>query len=242
MNNNYEQYVILILSLIIIIFLILIVFIAARITFVDDIPTIVEHLEPSTLKTGDIVATGYNNPFGGFVTAWSGSIWSHVGIIWVHPRTDQVFVLEAAMYGGEYNGVFKIPLEIWISVNKKSYIGLIRIKGRLDPLLLIRKFNERKSYVILDKYNLGWHRLLKKTPYYHEIRKNYTCYELVVSVLQDCEVIKKLHTCSSYFPGDIMKSNIPLEEKYSYTCPVLLNTDNYYLLKKINGDDSLKNE
>ena len=226
--------IIITLSLIIIITtLIIIIIIILRVVIVSDIPKTIEILDPSLLTTGDIVGVGYNNLFGYFVTCWSGSIWNHCGLVWREPNTNQVFILEAGAYGGEYNGVFKIPLNEWIIINKNSYMGVSKLRGRkLDTVLLINKFMKRKKYVTLDSYNYNWHRLIRNIPYFKDKRTKYTCYELVVTILQDCNVVKKIYACSSYFPRDIMIGNLPMCSDYFYDNAVLFDTTYYYNVVK----------
>lgn len=229
MNAKYERYLEILSAIVIIIFLIIVVIIAIRIVFVNDIPKVIEDLDPSTLNTGDIVGVGYNNIFGGFVTAWFASIWSHCGIIYKSPKTSRCFVLEAAMYGGKYNGVIKIPLETWIHYNKRSYIGVSRLAGnKLDPIILMREFNKLKKFVQLDSYNYRWWRLLFTTPYRVEKeRTKYTCYELLITLLQNCKVVKKKHSCSSYNPKMIMVGNLPMVGDYRYKKVVRLDIESY---------------
>lgn len=242
--ESIERVVFFISIVIIVIFVLLILFISYRVTFASDLPKTVYDFETESLKTGDILGVGYRHPFGWFVTAWSGSIWSHTGIVWRDPKNDEVFVLEAGNYGGKYNGVIKIPIVVWVRINKGSHIGLSRLKtkdGRvLCPKKVMKNFKKLKKYVLLDTYSWRWYRLLRKKPYFKQTRTNYTCYELIVELFQECGVIKKLYSCSSYFPTDIMEGRIDLECGYEYTKPILLNVEYYNRLAKIENDGNKK--
>jgi hypothetical protein len=233
MSTAFEQTMLWILVPILIIVLLLIVIIAARVAFTDDRPQKIEEVDFNTLNTGDILGVGYTHPFGWFVTAWSGSVWSHTGIVWKDPESGEIFVLEAAMYHGQYRGVFKIPLVLWLRINRKFHLGVTRLKGKpVDPVQLLEAFEKRKAYVKLESYNWRWYRLLYKQRYFEDNRKSYTCYEIVVTVLQDIGVIKKKYACSSYFPCDIMTGRISMEEGYHLEPPVMLDVKKHTMLRE----------
>jgi len=240
-DNSIENWIFIIAVVIIIIFLIILLLTAGRVAGANDIPIITEDLDPYTLKTGDILGVGYKHPFGWFVSGWTGSVWSHCGIVWIDPTNSEIFVLEAAIYEKPYKGVFKIPLSTWIRINKNHYLGLSRIKGKpVDPVALINAFEERKKYVELDSYNWRWYRLLYKQPYFEETRTKYTCYELVVSVLQDTGVMTKEYACSSYFPTNIMEGEIQLTEGYYLDPPITINVSQYNQLRELEENKNKK--
>lgn len=221
------------LFIIVIISLLIFLIASFRATARNDLPKTTEDININTLRTGDVLGVGYTHPFGWFVKAWSGSMWSHTGIVWKDPQDNQIYVLEAAMYHDPYKGVFRIPILDWLRINRKSYIGLARLKGKsLDPVALIQAFEERKKHVELEGYNWRWYRLLFRTPYHEETRKRYTCYEIVVIILQDVGVVRKLYTCSSYWPYHVMKGQIHTTKGYSYDDAVLLNVENVMDLRR----------
>ena len=77
------------------------------------------------LKTGDLVFVSYNNILGTLNKVWSGSKWTHVGIIYVDPFTNQTYVLEVAEYNNPNfkKGVTQIPLDVWLKLNEDFEIG-----------------------------------------------------------------------------------------------------------------------
>lgn len=232
--NSFEKILLYVLLPIVLISLILIVVASFRIACCNDLPKITEDLDLTKLKTGDIIGVGYTHPFGWFVKAWSGSTWSHTGIIWEDPITNEMFVLEAATYSKEYSGVIKIPIVNWIRFNRKSHIGVARLKGRtVDPNHLIIAFENRQRIVELESYNWRWHRLLYTTPFYEETRTKYTCYEIVINTLQDVGVIKKLHTSSSYFPYRIMSGDVPMTNGYVIEPAILLDVSEHTRLRQM---------
>ncbi len=233
-RNNIEKWIFIIAVIIIMTFLIIIVMAAARVASANDYPIITEDFDPYKLKTGDILGVGYKHAFGWFVSGWSASVWSHCGIVYIDPSDKQIYVLEAAMYNEPYKGVFKIPISIWLKVNKNHHLGLSRIEGKpVDPGKLINAFTARKKYVELDSYNWRWYRLLFKKPYFEETRTKYTCYELVISVLQDVGVMTKEYACSSYFPTNIMEGELEFEEGYSLAPPIGLDISEYNEIREV---------
>jgi len=236
-----EKILLYILTPIVLISLILLVVASFRVTCCNDLPKIKYDIDFSKLKTGDIIGVGYTHPFGWFVKAWSGSVWSHTGIIWEDPQTHELFVLEAAMYSGKYKGVIKIPLVTWIRFNRKSHIGVAKLKGKtVDPSELIKAFENRQKKVQLESYNWRWHRLLYTTPFYEETRTKYTCYEIVINTLQDVGVVKKLHTSSSYFPYRIMSGDVPTTDGYVIEPAILLDVSEHTRLRQMEEPSSNK--
>lgn len=209
-----------------IIYLVLVAIVALQAYRACDFPTKSYYMDDHHIQTGDILGVGYRHPFGWFVTAWSSSIWSHTGIAWRHPRTQELYVLEAAVYNsrrrsadGTWRGVFRIPFRNWLRINRRHYRCHLRLSGEKAPDLaekLDRAFAEFESCQ-LDYFNLGWVRFLRTQPYTEEPRRQrYTCNEITVATLQKAGVFQCVHDCSSYFAGQIVNRQIPTESNYAY--------------------------
>lgn len=196
----------------------------------NDFPTTIEVLNPNQLKTGDILTVGYRHGMGWFVTFWSRSVWSHTGVVWKDPKTGELFMLEAANYGGDWNGVIKIPFRIWLKLNKGSDLCLNRIitdkpvdADKLHQAFLSIKDNK------LDAFNPNWYRLLFKTPWVEETKPSArTCYELSIKMLQQAGIVQKKFMGSSYFPKDFVWGGLDLEPGFDYQAPVMLDPRIYY--------------
>ncbi len=212
------------------ILVIFVFFICLRVLVADDYPAHLEVLDVKSINTGDLLGVGYSSAFGSFTTFWSESVWSHVGIAWRSPETQELYVLESANYHEPWTGVFRIPFHIWCNLNKRSLIGVTRLRSpdgqKVDSDRLLRTFNEYSS-IPLDSFSLDWARFLVNRPYTGQMMKAYTCYELVVSVLQKMDIMKKELACSSFFPRHLAKAEIPLESGYSYSAPIELNCSSY---------------
>jgi len=231
---------------IIIIFSLLILLASFRVLSVDDFPDSSERLDLSTIKTGDILGASYQNGLGYFIGLFLDTMWSHVGVAWRDPKTNGLFVLEAANYHDPYKGVFKIPIENWVRFNKKNIIGLTRLTTpagfEVNPNEVEDNFDKIRN-VKLDTFNFTWWRLLFKKDYdenYHQ--SHYTCYELAVKTLQNSGVFKKRYMWSSYTPGDIMKGLVDMEDGFKYSKPTILHVGDYYNVIKSQTHDSNKGE
>ncbi len=217
---------------IIMFFLILLVIASGRVAGSNDLPIETQIFDITSLKTGSIIGVNYSHIFGNFISSWFQTAWHHCGIVYKCPVTNEVYILEAANYDTNYRGVFKIPITEWIRFNRKSHIGLARINKEVDPNILLHAFNKRASYMKLDSFNYKWHRLLYKTDYFEDDREKFTCYEIVITVLQDIGVIQKKYACSSYNPSNIMEGELDFCDGYSFDPPVLLDIHYYNTLRE----------
>ena len=234
-NQTIILYIFYICVAIIMFTLIIILIACGRVAGSNDLPIETHELDIYDLKTGDIIGCSYKHFFGWFVSAWFHSAWSHCGIIWIDPANGQKYVLEGANYG-TYKNFFKIPLSVWLRLNKNSHIGLSRINKEVDANKLITAFNKRADYTKLDSFNYKWYRLLYKQDYFEDDRDRFTCYEMVIMILQDAEVVQKLYACSSYHPSNIMEGELDFCEGYELTPPVLLDIKNFNLLRECEDD------
>jgi hypothetical protein len=226
------QLIIWVIIEVIIIFAVLFVLLAAKVLTVRDYPSMTNDLDIDMLKTGDILGVSYPNPFGWFVTAWSDSIWSHVGIVWRDPQSNYPYILEAADYGGKYTGLIVIPINEWLHINRHNLTGYMSINVSPDANLLMDNFKPLMKYG-LDAYNYNWIRLIQTRKYIpesfdipntHDKKVRYVCYELAIMMLQNAGIVKKDLMPSSYFPKHIMYGHLPLEGTYEYSKTVLVNT------------------
>jgi len=219
----------------IIIFIVLFLFLLTlQVMLVNDEPHQSEILDDTTIKTGDIIGVSYSGGFGWFVTFWTESIWSHAGIAWRDPQTSELFILESAHYHAPWEGILKVPFAKWIEFNKRCVISVSRLQindVRTDDRsgLANRIMTEYNVFMNtkLDALNWGWTRLLRTGPYSPNMQSHYTCYELVITVLQRSEIAAKTYSCSSYFPKSVVRGELPLEPGMKYLPPVLLDISDH---------------
>ena len=168
----------------------------------------------SELKSGDLLFVSYQNLLGKFMKVWSNSKWTHVGIVY-RDSEDRIFVMETSNYDSPYTGVILIPISEWYKYNRNQLIGVKQI-NKINSKTLMNSFRNLHSKK-LDTFGISWMRLATKSPFENlKERENITCFELVVYLLQETDVIKKELSPSSYFPIDLIKENIPLNKEYSF--------------------------
>lgn len=209
---------------IVIIYLVLLIIVAAQVCLTSDLPAKEKVADPEDIQTGDILGVSYRHPLGWFITAWSSSYWHHTGVAWRNPLTNQLFVLEAARYKEPYSGVFRIPFDQWLHINRRTYICHLRLNHTSTDLAQrIDSEYVKLERINLDTLNWQWYRFLIRQPYVEEkLNRHYTCYEITIMLLQRLGIVKKEYTCGSYFASDIIWRHLPMEKGYVYEDPVLL--------------------
>lgn len=177
----------------------------------------------SFLDTGDIVGISYSNIFGYLITTFTSSLWSHSGVVWKSPD-NKLYILEGASYDKPYDGIFKIPLEKWLYINRHSKLCYLKYTGtnKICPELMEQKFNDIIEKHQLDSINLSSLRFFNKIKYSDNTRIKLTCIEITVKLLQDMNIIQKKYQCSSYFPGNVINRNLEMCEGYKYDDAKLL--------------------
>ena len=189
--------------------------VVAQVCLANDFPAQAMRARAENLATGDILCVGYRHLFGAFITAWSGSVWSHTGIAW-RDKGGKLFVLEAGNYGQNYNGVYAIPFALWLNINKSQHLAVLKVSGNFPSERLKDIFDEYLD-VKLDTYSHRWARFLVAKPF-ATVRKaeSYTCFELTILVLQRAGVIAKHYRECSYFPRQIVACAFPCTPGFSY--------------------------
>lgn len=224
---------------VILIFLVLSIIVAAQVGLANDLPDIEKFADAEDINTGDILGVGYRHCFAWFVTAWSFSVWTHTGIAWRDPVTNELFVLEAAYYDSpKYRGVFRIPFDQWIRINKNSYMCHLKLRytgdgdthkisenkiNGVDANKMSDIFHEFEQIKILDSLNYKWYRFLRNEPYVEEtLDRHFVCYEISILMLQRMGIYAKKKRCSSHFARDLIWRHIEMEPGYVYEDPVLI--------------------
>lgn len=200
-----------------IIVFILILFIVIRIFNFNETNNIKSLNSLDSLNTGDLVFVKYDNSLGYLMRLWSGSKWTHMGMIYRNEIGD-LFVMETANYSKD-KGVLLIPLYRWQRFNKNCEISIMKLNAPedFDRNVLYENFQKLRGKK-LDTFNTKWIRLITKHKYKNlSEQQNITCYELIVHILQESNIVKKIYSPSSYFPKDFIDKNIPYETGFSYS-------------------------
>jgi hypothetical protein len=179
------------------------------------------------LNTGDLIFVEYNNSLGNLMRVWSGSKWTHISMVYRDYKGD-IYIMETAnyprpIYKSEYikhKGVLFMSINNWLKYNSKRNMAVLKLNtpDRFDRNILLNNF-EKIHNKNLDTFSIKWLRLLFKNKYTHEetiLRENITCYELIVFLLQESGIAMKNYSPSSFFPNDIIKGNLLLNENFSF--------------------------
>ena len=209
----------------------------------------ISELEPK-LQTGDLVFVSYKNTLGYFMRGWANSVWTHVGMIM--RDGDELYVMETADYSSlepskdvlettkdislkQFNkkGIFVIPFEIWKSFNKHHLISCIPLETPKIPEIWDRRKLILEFWKIqqskLDEFGVGvsvWSKVLWKKKFDKNETKekqNITCFELIVKILQNANVAKKIYTPGSYYTGTLADRKLELEDGFKFGKPYLIS-------------------
>lgn len=142
------------------------------------------------LKTGDLVFVSYNNILGTLSKAWSNSKWTHVGIIYQEPLTNEYSILEVAEYNNPNfkKGVTQIPLNVWLELNKEFEIGYAKLQYEIEPFILYEIFEKYKDKS-LYKLNYNPRSLSRYVFPDKEKGTTLTCIEFIALLFQELNLL-----------------------------------------------------
>ncbi len=198
----------------------------------NDYPIIINNnINNMNFNTGDMISVSYSHCFGSFVSAWSASVVSHPGII--YKKDDgSIYIVEAAFYNKEYRHVVMVPLVKWLKFNKRHEIFYSKYSGpKISDNKMEQTFEKFKKYK-LEKFNVGWIRLLKKTEYIELNKPRYVCYEITIGMLQDLGIVKKKYAVNSYWPKHITYGELDYEDGIKYSSPLYIKDKNFFITAK----------
>jgi hypothetical protein len=121
-------------------------------------------LDISSLKTGDVLTISYRGARSLFSASTFRSNWTHTGMIWMHEKTGEPYVLEAATYRPPYIGhVIRLPLLHWIRINRNvRAVALSRITPEAPNDKISKAFAYfEKSDVGVESLRPDWFRFTK---------------------------------------------------------------------------------
>lgn len=175
-----------------------------------DYPLYTKKIDIESLRTGDLFCISYNNIAGSIITSFTNSIWSHICVIWVDVETNIKYILEGAIYSNDaYKNFYKIPADTWLNINKNNLIGYRPYLGPdLDSKKMLETFENITDGVKLEGFNPYWLKffVLRYYTKFTKVKK-LTCFEAIVVLLQELDVVKKVYDYTSFFPNTIITSN-----------------------------------
>jgi hypothetical protein len=223
------------LKFIIILVVAVITFIVIRIFSANDWPDNIEILDLKTLKNGDLITKSYNGYIiqNYFHVMFSGSVWHHTGMVVI--KDNEPFILEFTTWAKKsprlnfkryYEKEFKlklVPYKEYLKKNLDIRICINRFNGKqISTETILNIYNNYKNYEY-DAPNLNWIRLILDRPYTKTKARKFVCYEIIVHLLQELNIVKKLKMPSSYMCKDLVNCNLDMETNYNYSKPVEIN-------------------
>lgn len=154
----------------------------------------------SELENGDLVFVSYNNALGKIVKVWSGSKWTHVGMIFKNPDNGNLSVFEVAEYNNPNfeKGVIEVPLRAWLKMNEDFEIGYMKINSKVSSYELydlFEKYQGKKLYKLSMNPNKIKGFIFPSLRFNHknlnlEDLNDLSCVDFVVLMLKDLKLIK----------------------------------------------------
>lgn len=177
------------------------------------------------LRTGDIIVISYDSYRGKLVKIFTGSSWTHCGMI--YKDKDKLYVIEMARYSSDERGLILKPLDDWIDWNIKYNIAIRKYTG-------IKKFPKRKLKHVLDQsahfeedFNVtSWLKTIIDLRYDGVEKDYFYCSEFITYAMQKIGVLKKIIKPSSYKPWQLLYGKLHFNKGYTYSnTPILINFD-----------------
>ena len=158
------------------------------------------------LKNGDLVFVSYKNVLGTLNKVWSGSKWTHVGIVYNDPLTNESSILEVAEYNNPNfkKGVTEIPLDVWFKLNQDFEIGYAKLIYEIEANILYElyeKYKDKKLY----KLNYNPQTLSRFVFPSKEKRDTLTCIEFITLLFQELNLLDENSIGNITAASDIIK-------------------------------------
>lgn len=198
--------------------LIVVLVISVRIFLINDLPKKIVNVNTRSLQTGDLLISSFGHLPSRIMGGLLRTSWAHSALI--VRKGGNVYVLEAARYSQPYVGCFIMPLGTWMRIHSNDLIiGVMRYHGPiLDPDHILDVFKENYvGKIALDQRSWSWYRFLSSDPYQKCVRKRMTCHEVIMELLMDIGVVRKLLTCDSYLPWDLPYGKVKMEHSIYYS-------------------------
>lgn len=173
------------------------------------------------MSTGDILTVSYNSLRGQMVKIFTGSVWTHTGL--VVESDGHKFVVEVATYRGDVSGVVVKPLEDWFNWNQSRLLGWRPYRGgkhnfpHQEILDIIKRDSKRD--IKPDMNTANWLKTLVKRRHNDEDYKDrtkYYCSEYITHLLQETRVIRKDYLPDGYKPWELLYGDMPFMGLHTY--------------------------
>lgn len=174
-------------------------------------------------ETGDFVFVSYRSIRGKLVKVFTGSKWTHMGMIFRRDSGDCV-VIEAAYYDDSLHGVLETPLPKWLNWNRRRVLGWLPKRG---PRISDREMDRVLGGVRraeMDTLILSWLKAVVNRKYGPEPGKSkFYCSELCAYLCQELGIIEKVLMPASYSPKTFIERRLPLKNGHAFEEPRLFS-------------------
>lgn len=185
----------------------------------------IKNLHYNELDTGDVILLSYSNLTSILNQGVTCMKFMHAALI--SKEGSNLYVLEFSNYFNKKIGFLKLPFSEWLKYNKNSLMLVNKLKIENDNKeereklsLKINNFRDNnmsdKDFIFLEF--IGRY-LFPENKYkdFDNSRSNYACYELVLNILKDIDIIGSLNATESYVTDDLIgMKKFNLNEDYSY--------------------------
>ena len=173
----------------------------------------------NSISDGDILTVSYNSMRGKAVKIFTGSMWTHSGLV-VCDRGKK-YVIEVAYYRNGPSGVVLKPLEEWFVWNEARILGWRPYRGNTFPVEAILETIQRDSErgVVADLNSINWLKTLVKRRHRDEDydkRDRYFCSEYITHLMQMHGVVRKEYYPSGYKPWELLYGDMPFHDEHEY--------------------------
>jgi len=185
----------------------------------------IRSLNYSDIDTGDILLLTYSEPITVFNQGVICTQFIHASLC--SREGSNLYVYEFGNYFGKKIGFLKLSFSEWIKYNKNCLIMINKLKieddnkeKRKELSLKLKNFRDDNmtdiNYSFLEF--IGRY-LMPEREYkpFDNTKTDYACYELVLNMLKELEILDSLNATETYVTDDMIgMKKFNLNEQYSY--------------------------
>ena len=183
-------------------------------------------LHYNDINTGDLFLVSYSNVDSITSNSMMGLKFTHAAIC--AREGTNLYIYELANYFEEITGFIKMPFSEWIKYNKNTLILYNKLNIVKDSIIkrkylsiMFDKFHKKyKTDNVFNMVDFAL-RYINPEPEYSQLdftKKNYACYEVILSMMKDVGIILDLKSTENYTTEDMIgMRNFKLRPSFDYT-------------------------
>ena len=185
----------------------------------------IRNLHYDEIDTGDIILLSYSSPTVAFSQGITCMKFIHSALF--SKEGSNLYIFEFSNYFNQKVGFLKIPFSEWIKYNKNALMMMNKLRIDDDSRekrdnLSLKINNFRDNNMTNKEFNFFEYLvryLLPGTEYkdFDATRTDYSCYELILNILKEVDIIQSLNATESYVTDDLIgMKKFNLNKEYSY--------------------------